>query len=161
MRRVSQVVVVCTALVLCGATSLASAASASATIKAGQHFRGLVNGSHTSPVVEVVCPGPGGADGTGSVAATQTMSVIHVRKGHGYTGLFRSIYSWFAPATGGATPTELHFRRYSAPLAIPTSITVPCGGTGAVVFSSCPYLAPCAAGWVTDTVKVKFENIAA
>jgi hypothetical protein len=38
---------------------------------------------------------------------------------------------------------------------------VPCGGTGQVEFSSCPYLAPCAYGWVPDYVNVRFIDIAA
>ena len=33
-------------------------------------------------------------------------------------------------------------------------------GTGRVEFSSCPYLAPCAYGWVPDYVTVQFVNIA-
>jgi hypothetical protein len=38
---------------------------------------------------------------------------------------------------------------------------VPCSGTGKVEFSSCPYLAPCAFGWVPAYVDVTFNNIAA
>ena len=30
-----------------------------------------------------------------------------------------------------------------------------------VEFSSCPYLAPCAFGWIPDYVNVQFVNIAA
>ncbi len=161
MRRVVQISVMCLALAITGAVPLASEASAGAPIKAGQHFLGLVNGTHKAAVVKTVCPGPAGGKRTGPVAGKQTMSVVHNRKGHGYTGLFSSVYAWFQPVTGGAAPTQLHFERYSTPKSIPTSIQVPCGGTGTVVFSSCPYLAPCAAGWVTDVVKVKFENIAA
>ncbi len=161
MRRVLRISLVCMTLALIGATTLTSEASGGATIKPGQHFRGLVNGKDKAPVVRVACPGPVGANSTGSVVSKQTMAVVHVRKGHGYTGLFSSIYSWFEPTTSGVAPTELHFARYASPLSIPTSIKVPCGGTGHVVFSSCPYLAPCAAGWVIDTVKVKFENVAA
>ena len=161
MRRVARISVVCLALAFVGAEPVALAASGGAPIKAGQHFFGLVNGTHTAPVVRVVCPGPAGLKGTGAVAGKQTMSVVQSHKGHGYTGLFSSVYAWFQPLSGGARPTELHFKYYSTPKSIPTSIRVPCEGTGTVVFSSCPYLAPCAAGWVTDQVKVKFENIAA
>ena len=64
---------------------------------------------------------------------------------------------------GGATtaPTQLKFTSYNAPKAIPTSIEVPCDGTGQVEFSSCPYLAPCAYGWIPAYVSVRFVNIAA
>jgi hypothetical protein len=54
----------------------------------------------------------------------------------------------------------MKFRRYNAPQAIPTSVKVPCDSTGQVEFSSCPYLAPCAYGWVPDYVAVQFVNIA-
>jgi hypothetical protein len=135
--------------------SLAAPSAAGAPIKAGQHFDGRVNGRHHSAIVHAVCPGP---SSTGHVAAQQTMSVEHVAKGHGYTGLFDHVYAWFQPASGGPAPTQLRFTHYASPRAIPTSIVVPCSGTGDVVFSSCPYLAPCAAGWVTDDVKVKFES---
>jgi hypothetical protein len=161
MRRVVQISAVALALAFTAAIPFAAAASAGAPIKAGQHFVGLVNGKHSAPIVKTVCPGPVGPKSMGPVAGRQTMSVVHDRKGHGYTGLFHSIYAWFQPATGGSAPTQLHFVHYSTAKAIPTSIRVPCGGTGTVVFSSCPYLAPCAAGWVTDNVKVKFEDIAA
>ena len=57
-------------------------------------------------------------------------------------------------------PEQLKFISYHAPQAIPTSVEVPCAGPGQVVFSSCPYLAPCAYGWVPDYVTVKFVNIA-
>jgi len=139
----------------------ASMAAAGAPIKAGQHFIGVVNGRHKGAVVATVCPGPAGPSRTGPVAGGQTMSVLHVARGHGYTGLFDSVFAWFQPATGGAAPTQLHFKTYRTPKKIPVSITVPCGGSGTVVFSSCPYLAPCAAGWVTDDVKVTFEDVAA
>jgi hypothetical protein len=161
MRRFVQLSVVCVALALTGTVPLASEASAGTPIRAGQHFVGLVNGTRKAPEVKTVCPGPVGPKSMGPVAGKQTMSVVHERKGHGYTGLFSSIYAWFQPAAGGSKPTQLHFARYSTPKSISTSIQVPCGGTGTVVFSSCPYLAPCAAGWVTDPVKVKFEDIAA
>lgn len=161
MSRVVGVSVACLALAVAGSMPLSSEAGAGTPIKAGEHFLGLVNGRSKGPVVKTVCPGPVGPTSTGPVAGKQTMSVVRAHKGHGYTGLFDSVYAWFQPAGGGGTPTQLHFRHYSAPASIPTSIHVPCGGSGTVVFSSCPYLAPCAAGWVATTVKVRFEDIAA
>jgi hypothetical protein len=91
------------------------------------------------------------------------MSVAHVASGGGYTGLFSVVYSWFAPATPtpAAAPAQLKFTEYGVPQSIPTSIQVPCDGTGQVEFSSCPYLAPCAYGWVPDYVNVRFIDIAA
>jgi hypothetical protein len=91
------------------------------------------------------------------------MSVARVKSGGGYTGPFRVVFSWFEPATpvSAARPTQLKFTEYGVPHHIPPSIQVPCGGTGQVEFSSCPYLAPCAFGWVPDHVNVRFIDIAA
>ena len=159
MARIVPKAAACLAFALMLAISVGSVAGAGQPIKAGQHFIGLVNGHHKGPVVVyTVCPGPIGPNRTGPVAGKQAMGVVHVKKGHGYTGLFSSIYAWFQP-TATKPPVQLHFKSYSTKR-IPQSVSVPCGGTGKVVFSSCPYLAPCAAGWVTDEVKVKFEDIA-
>jgi hypothetical protein len=86
---------------------------------------------------------------------------VRARKGHGYTGPFAQIYAWFVPqSTATTAPAQVKFISYNAPQAIPTSVQVPCDGTGQVEFSSCPYLAPCAYGWVPDYVAVQFVNIA-
>jgi hypothetical protein len=150
---------------LVGATSLGAgvdAAAAQQRIRPDQHFTGLVNGSDSKPMVGVVCPGPIYPGRTGPVAGGQTMSVGRAATGDGYTGPFSAIYSWFVPpANSTAPPTQLKFSRYRTPQDIPTSIRVPCGGTGKVEFSSCPYLAPCAYGWVPDYIKVRFVDIAA
>jgi hypothetical protein len=137
-------------------------AAAQEPIGPNQYFLGLVNGSNNDPAVYVVCPGPVYAGRTGPVAGGQTMSVAQVASGGGYTGLFSNVNSWFVPvpATYAANPTEVKFTEYGVPQSIPTSIQVPCGGTGQVEFSSCPYLAPCAYGWVPDYVSVRFINIA-
>jgi hypothetical protein len=139
-------------------------AAAQVPIGPNQHFLGLVNGSNNDPAVYVVCPGPVYAGRTGPVAGGQTMSVAQVASGGGYTGVFSNVNSWFVPASPVAPfpgPTELKFTEYGVPQSIPTSIQVPCGGTGQVEFSSCPYLAPCAYGWVPDYVNVRFIDIAA
>ena len=96
----------------------------------------------------------------GPVAGGQTLAVRHVTSGGGYTGLFRRIYAWFVPDTSAGGPQQVSFSRYRTRMAIPATVRVPCAGTGEVVFSSCPYLAPCAAGWVPTSVPVRFENVA-
>jgi hypothetical protein len=148
-------------LVVTAGLAIVSVAGAATPIHKSEHFLGLVNGSNKGPVVKTVCPGPVGPNRTGRVAGKQTVSVVLVHKGGGYTGLFSSIYAWFQPLKSDSTPIQLRLKDYSTPMSIPTSVKVRCGGTGIVVFSSCPYLAPCAAGWVPDDVKVTFENIAA
>jgi hypothetical protein len=138
------------------------AAGAQQPIGPKQHFSGVVNGTKTSAVVYTVCAGPASTGRTGPVAGGQTLSVVRARSGHGYTGPFAQIYAWFVPQSGTtAAPVQLKFTSYNAPQAIPASVQVPCDGTGQVEFSSCPYLAPCAFGWVPDYVAVQFVNIAA
>ncbi len=131
------------------------------TIGPNQHFSGVVDGKRGSAVVETVCAGPVWAGRTGPVVSGQTLAVRRARKGSGSTGLFSQIYARFVPQKGGTTPTQLRFDSYKEPRAIPSSVRVPCEGTGQVEFSSCPYLAPCAYGWVPDFVDVRFVNIAA
>jgi hypothetical protein len=136
-------------------------AEAQQPIGPNQHFSGLVNGTTTSAVVYTVCAGPVWAGRTGPVASGQTMSLMRTKKGHGYTGPFPQIYAWFVPqSTTTTAPAQLKFTFYNAPQTIPTEVQVPCDGTGQVEFSSCPYLAPCAYGWVPDFVTVQFVNIA-
>ena len=135
-------------------------AAAQSPIRPHQHFIGLVNGSNDNPTVYTVCPGPVTQNRTGPVAGGQTMSVARVAGAPGHTGPFSRIYAWFVPASVGQTPTMLKFTTYGTPKRVPTSIQVPCGGTGKVEFSSCPYLAPCAAGWIPDFVTVTFVDIA-
>ena len=141
------------------------AAAAHTPIAPQQHFVGAVNGKQGSAaldraVVETVCPGPAGGHRTGPVKKGQTMAVAQVAKGHGDTGVFSHIYAWFQPVPAGARPVMLTFKRYGEAQRIPTSVRVPCSGKGEAVFSSCPYLAPCAFGFIPDILKVTFKNTA-
>jgi hypothetical protein len=139
---------------------LAPPAGAAAPIRSNQHFIGLVNGKQAGAVVKTVCPGPATSGRTGRVMAGQTLSVARRAGGSGYTGPFGQVNAWFVPSQQGPAPVQVRFTSYGEPLTIPTSVRVPCDGTGTVEFSSCPYLAPCAFGWVPTYVKVRFVNIA-
>lgn len=147
------------ALSLAGAGG--GAAVAQTPVKADQHFVGLVNGVEGSAVVYTVCPGRVTSHRTGPVKKGQTMAVAKAADGHGDTGPFSQIYSWFQPVPAGTRPVMLSFKHYGEPQVIPGSVRVPCSGKGEAVFSSCPYLAPCATGFIPDTLKVTFENTAA
>ena len=138
----------------------ASPAFAQQAIGPGQHFTGLVNGSDRTPVVRTVCAGPASPGRTGTLARGQKLSVAEVVGGKGYTGPFSQVYAWFVPVRAGHAPVQLAFTHYGQPKPIPSSVRVPCNGRGKVEFSSCPYLAPCAAGWVPAYVPVRFVNIA-
>ena len=148
------------AIVACLAAS-GGVALAQTPIKPKQHFVGIVNGQEGSAVVYTVCPGPVGHHRFGPVKGGQTLAVAQTAHGVGYTGPFSQIYAWFQPLPPGeSTPVKLTFTEYGVAQDIPATVRVPCEGTGQAVFSSCPYHAPCAAGWVPDPVKVTFENIA-
>jgi hypothetical protein len=134
------------------------AAAAQAPINPQQHFTGLVNGNKSSVVVDTVCPGPATKHRFGPVQKGQTMAVVAAAKGSGYTGPFSQVYAWFQPAPDGTHPVILTFKQYGAPQRIPRSVRVPCSGTGEAVFSSCPYRAPCAFGFIPDILKVTFQN---
>ena len=161
MRRVVRLVFVGLLVLTSVSVGGASPVAASAPIKPNQHFSGLVNGSKNKPVVYTVCAGPMSEGRTGPVAGGQTMSVARSAKGDGYTGPFRQVYAWFVQDTSGTPPQTLTFTRYGVPQPIPPKVQVPCDGPGQADFSSCPYLAPCAAGFVPDIVDVLFVNIAA
>jgi hypothetical protein len=143
------------AIAASGALLLPVTASAGTAVGAQQHFIGLVNGSNDDPTLRTACPAGSGSSSSGPVAAKQTLEVAQTKRGHGYTGYFSQIYGWFQPPAGDSTrPTELTFTHYGKPKHIPATIDVPCSGTGSFVFSSCPYLAPCAYGWVQTSVRV-------
>jgi hypothetical protein len=147
-------------LVLTGA-GMASASGAPAHVGPGQHFKGIVNGASGSPVVYTICPGPATPGRTGPVEGGQTFAIAKAASGHGYTGSFAQVYAWFVPNAAVNGPLQVTLRNYGAAKAIPSAARVPCDGQGRVEFSSCPYLAPCAAGWVPAYVDVRFVDIAA
>jgi hypothetical protein len=149
-------------LVAAAALCVGVAATAAGTlIGPQQHFVGFVNGHTGKAVVYTVCPGPASDGETGQVETGQTFEVARAKTKGGDTGVFGRILAWFVPQPGGARPVQVGFTRYRSPKPIPSTVRVPCGGTGRVEFSSCPYLAPCAAGWIPTYVAVRFENIAA
>jgi hypothetical protein len=161
MRFRALVAMLATAVVLVLPTATGTAVAQKA-IGPNQHFVGLVNGSKANAEVRVVCGGPIYSGRTGPVAGGQSMAVARVANGGGYTGPYHAVYAWFVPASASSTPpTQLKFTAYGVSQSIPTSIQVPCGGSGQVEFSSCPYLAPCAYGWVAEYVTVSFVDIAA
>jgi hypothetical protein len=132
------------------------------TLKAGepigphQHYDGIVNGQATKPVIYVVCPGPA-AGGTGPPAAGQTVAVHQVASGGGDTGSSaHEIWAQF----GKDLFHVVAFQNYDTPGEIPTTLQLPCQGTGVVDFTTCFGTLPCAADAVDDLVTVTFENIA-
>jgi hypothetical protein len=152
MVRLARVAVVAVAFL--AATFGSDVALASSPIGPNQHFVGLINGKHRDAVIYTVCPGP--ATGNGPPQSGQTVAVRRVTSGGGDTGAGASvIYARITPTT------IVSMKRYGGAVAIPTSASVPCQGSGTVTFSTCPLPQPCGAGAEVDNVAVKFIDVAA
>jgi hypothetical protein len=106
-------------------------------VRPGQDFGGLVNGRSSSVVVQMGCFGPVRPGQTGHPFARQTLGVFRPEalRVDGFTGTAaRSIVAHFSDDLSiGVT-----FTSYGHAKAIPTSLTLPCSGTGTVVFSPQP-----------------------
>ena len=104
-----------------------------------QVFRGFINGHPPGKaVITVICPGP---VNTGHPAGGQKIEVKTAQPTStfdtGFTGSAGTKIT--AALTPSATTTILaSFTSYFVPKNIPTSITVPCSGTGKVVFRPSP-----------------------
>src|SRR3954453_8265124 len=156
------------------AASLLSAGAAHAqsttppTFKIGpkQYFRGLVNDRTGESTIVLACP-PIRPATTGHPIAGQSVSVHElfpptVFPGLGYTGAASTIAASLrivtASAAVAAAPLPLAvFSVYDEKVAIPTTLSLPCSGAGAVGFQ--PVQGGNAAQ--SDSVKVKFVSITA
>ena len=122
-----------------------------------QHYLGLVNGKNAKATIMVVCPGPA-AGGTGPPAGNQTVAVTQVATGGGNTGsMGHEVWTQF----GADRFHVVAFANYDTPATIPTTLQLPCQGTGLVDFTTCFGTMPCAADSVDNIVTVTFVNIAA
>jgi hypothetical protein len=143
-------VVVLSAVVIAGAAVPAGAAT---RVGPKQYFTGVVNGidgNTANPItINMVCGGPASS---GHPAAGQTLAVHELfppspTGSLGYTGNDKKIGVFFkAPPAArsrarksSSTPT---FVRYDKPVALPTSLTLPCSGTGTVWFAPIAVVPP-------------------
>jgi hypothetical protein len=145
----------------------ASGATTHPRIRPHQYFSGLVDGStgHPTPaIVEVVCPGPAGGTGrTGHPLGGQTVEVERATaaiSSAGYTGNRGTSVSVFFGALppSGAAVGQVTLHRYGVPAPIPTSLELPCSGSGVVGFLPFPRTPPFSRA---ATVPVEYANIAA
>ena len=106
-----------------------------APIGTNQAFLGLVNGDQPTATIDVLCAGP---STTGHPLAHQTVAVSRAPStalDAGFTGSRgRLIVAGFG---GPATNASVSFASYGSK-PIPTSLVLPCAGTGKVVFSPRP-----------------------
>jgi hypothetical protein len=103
-----------------------------------QAFIGLVNGLSGQSRIAVTCDGPIDIVRTGHPVAGQTFKVSSVVTGSteipGFTGSdAKSITADLGLSAGTTPPAVFTFYEVTAP--IPTTLSVPCSGTGAVVFT--------------------------
>ncbi|HEY7946922.1 MAG TPA: hypothetical protein VID75_04555 [Acidimicrobiales bacterium] len=110
-------------------------AGASTPIETNQLFVGLVNGKQSKATIDVLCPGP---STTGHALANQTVAVSRAPSTAASTGFTgsrgRSVVAVFG---GPAANASVSFATYGS-RPIPTSLILPCAGTGTVVFSPHP-----------------------
>jgi hypothetical protein len=136
-------------------------------IRPAQYFNGLVNRSAGDGTIQLACPAPFHAGETGHPIAGQDVSVRQLFPPSavstlGFTGTASTIAASLtvvsATSAIATRPIPLAvFSLYDRPVAIPTTLTLPCGGSGAVVFD------PVQGGNTAraDAVRVKFVFIAA
>lgn len=141
--------------------SLASApvAGADAIVPIGpnQVFRGLVNGVHDNARITVVCPGPIQPGQTGHPTSGQTISVTQGSSTGtigGYTG--SSGTSVVAGFVSSSVAQRFTFTAYDVPQTLPTTMNLPCSGTGTLTFAP----EPTSDTARSDSVIVTFVNIA-
>jgi hypothetical protein len=153
-------------LALTGSAAVSSSADAATHHKIGkhQHFDGLVDGSigvGSPAIIKVVCPGP--ESQTGHPLRGQTVEVTEpkaILSTSGYTGNDATSISVFfgAPPPAANGPGQVSFTKYGVTKSIPTTLNLPCGGTGQVTFVPFPQSPPSSQA---ATVAVEYVNVAA
>lgn len=146
-----------TAAVLAGTAVPASAGITPAPIPIGpnQLFAGLVNGQEGNATIQMGCFGPVG--GTGHPLAGQTVSVRPAStSGTADVGFTGSAATQIAVTFGTSSSTDkpIVLDAYGVTAEIPTTLTLPCGGPGVVVFTPLPTSSTARA----DTVDVEFSG---
>ena len=131
-----------------------------------EYFVGLVNGnsglSHHAQI-RVACPGPVRSGETTHPLPNQPLEVtrpVAILTKDGYTGSNGTqINAYYGiPPTATSTGGIATFFRYGVKKAIPTTLNVPCSGTGHITFISFPRDPGVSRAFV---VPVEFVNIAA
>ena len=142
-------------IVLAGSILALSAGMAGAAVRVGpsQYFTGVINGHDGNTVnpitIRMACAGPGE---TGHPVAGQTLAVHELFPpatsggSLGFTGNDAEIGAFIdalPPSTpGGSVTTTPVFRRYDVTKPLPTSLTLPCSGTGTAYFVPIPVVPP-------------------
>jgi hypothetical protein len=129
-----------------GAATGAGAVPIHSNIRPHQLFVGAINGSTGDPapaVIKVTCPVPFGPGQTGHPLGDQFVMVrpaTSTAASTGNTGDGGTSVAVFSgpPPPAAAAVGELTFYRYGVGKPIPTTLSVPCSGTGTVSFVPFP-----------------------
>ncbi len=146
------------AVIGCGVAGAAGAATVGPT-RVGPHqfFVGEVNGMFNHPTVKVACPGPAGTTGRalpGQTIEVSSPPVVFVNSGNtGANG--KRIIATIGPASTAAGGS-VTFTHYDKTKEFPTTVPVPCSGTGLISFAP----APTGAGAKPFTLTVTYANVA-
>jgi hypothetical protein len=149
------------AVLIGGVFATGGAAEATTTTSIGphQHFVGLVNGKSTKAKVIVACPGPVWTGRTGHPVggkiAVEPPSAVSGTTGYTGSRGHSVVATFLLPVPTTTAPAALTFTQYGSQ-PIPSSMLVPCSGTGVVVFSP----RPTSKTADSTSVGVTFENIA-
>jgi hypothetical protein len=151
------------------AGSGAARAASSGAVGPNQYFVGTVNhrtGLQAPAPVRVACAGPAGPNRTTHPLAHQPVAVVRASASNsnaGFTGPQGARISSYlgippsAAGTGAASGSLPSFTEYGAPQDLPTSITVPCSGTGYITFIPWPRAPGQSRAFV---MRVQYVNIA-
>ena len=163
-RRTASRVAIASAVMLIASGALAAPAMADGgQVGPKQYFHGEIFGLTSAAgqdVIQVSCAGPAT---TGHPAAGQYVAAHQffppAMTTYGYTGNFgteiRVNLTWSAGTITVVTPTFATLTYYDTKAEIPTSLTVPCSGTGVVAFT--PATDPDGSGIASD-VNVSFVS---
>jgi hypothetical protein len=131
-------------------------AGAAGKVGPNQYFTGVINGhkgNTTTPItIRMACFGPVTPGEIGHPMAGQTLAVHQLfpptatAGSLGFSGKDAEIGVFFnvlPPVTSsGSVTTTPVFKRYDVSEPLPTSVTLPCGGTGTVYFTPIPVVPP-------------------
>ena len=131
-------------------------AGASVRVGPNQFFTGVINGhlgNTTTPIpIRMACFGPVRPGETGHPMGGQTLAVHELfpptatAGSLGFTGSDHEIGVFFnvvPPVTARRSVTETPiFKRYDVSKPLPTSLTLPCGGSGTAYFTPIPVIPP-------------------
>jgi hypothetical protein len=116
------------------------AAAAADPVGPKQAYFGLVNGRTGTSAIRVACLSTSPVGGIGRALPGQTVGaqrVWTVPTQPGYTGsAAREIIAFFSPSASNAASVSI--TDFTVAVAIPTTILLPCSGTGDVTFTARP-----------------------